>query len=656
MKKLTLGVWIAFLCMFIGCFGCIKAYAGTNSKSSVKAVFDKKTGTMTISGTGDMPDDMMFDDDKRIKRVVIEPGVTSVSRSAFNMCTNIKSIQLPEGLLSIGCYSFQGTNIKKLVIPSTVKDIGQCAFWGCERLKWITMPGDFTLHYDEKDPDESIFRLLTSHGTDSYAPKKITFTTPLKIENVSALSAKYLVVSKDDPNYKSIKGAIYTKDGTTLVRIPSERKSFRVPDGVSKVFVGAFSYSYYAEDYCGCCKLTKLYLPKGKCEAVLSTDTEESIGAYGESGTLKIIAKDTELDGHSIEILADYCNMDFPLSGWGDKDACMDWFISGFGDLIEVSENDYLISKDGLLLWYFGDGGKVKLDENVTGIGKNSFCGSDVTSISIPKSVKYIGDYAFMWSKLEKITIPAIIEEYGESIFSSSTLTSISFEEGMEKIPDGICFNCGSLKKVNFPSSLKEIGKSAFQNCGALNIDKFSGFENLDNLTTIGEMAFYNCKISKFVLPESVTTVGSGAFEVGSFNAKESELVVMGDTSGYDQRFYGGKVSATFEKGLKQAKIGIRWRMYYDEPDKNGKLPVSFEWYKVNGIDGYEVEGSVNADYSNPVRLETVETEARLDLKAGKEPVTAIYLRVRAFKNLDDKGNREYSEWNNEIIKVQKES
>jgi len=68
------------------------------------------------------------------------------------------------------------------------------------------------------------------------------------------------------------------------------------------------------------------------------------------------------------------------------------------------------------------------------------------------------------------------------------------------------------------------------------------------------------------------------------------------------------------------------------------------------------VEGSVNADYSNPVRLETVETEARLDLKAGKEPVTAIYLRVRVFKNLDDKGNREYSEWNNEIIKVQKES
>ena len=45
-------------------------------------------------------------------------------------------------------------------------------------------------------------------------------------------------------------------------------------------------------------------------------------------------------------------------------------------------------------------------------------------------------------------------------------------------------------------------------------------------------------------------------------------------------------------------------------------------------------------------KLETAGNEAGLTIKAGKEKVEAIYIRARAFKNLDDKGNKEYSDWN----------
>ena len=180
----------------------------------------------------------------------------------FIGCKKIKTLILPDGLLSIGVKSFVNTNIKKLTIPSSVRTIGQCAFWGCKRLKWITMPGDFEFVYEENEPDEWEFRIVSASDFSGFAPKKITFTTPLNIENVSALSAKYLVVSEDDPLYSSINGVIFSKDGKELVRIPSERTTYRVPDGVEKIDINSFHYTWYLSDEGDqfCSRLKKLYL------------------------------------------------------------------------------------------------------------------------------------------------------------------------------------------------------------------------------------------------------------------------------------------------------------------------------------------------------------------------------------------------------------
>ena len=640
-RTVSILVGLILVCVFLGCYGFTEAYAS----GSVKASFDKKTGTMTISGNGDMPKDMVFSGDESIKKVVIKEGVTSVCRNAFSGCSNIKSIELPEGLLSLGTYCFLGTNIKRITIPSTVKDIGQSALWGCKRLKWITMPGDFTLHYDEYNADESIFRILSTYYTGSYAPKKITFNTPLDIKNVSALSAKYLVVSEDDPLYKSVNGVIYSKDGTALVRIPSERTKFKVPQGVTKIYVNAFNYYYYCEEYEPCSKLRKLYLPKGKCEIVFDKFNDDDQPVYSEMKYVQIVAKGTELDGKTIEKLAHFFNMGFGTNWIEDKEESKAWFLNGFEGLVSLDENDCLVSNDGLIIQYLGNGGEVKLDEGIKGIGAYAFFDSDVTKINLPASVKYIGDYAFGHSKLKKITIPITVEEFGADIFASSKLNTITFDEGIERIPDRICYHCTDLKKVNFPSTVKEIGDAAFNSCVSLDIDKFSGFEGLDNLTTIGMGAFYNCKMKKFVIPERVTSVGNIAFYNDLQNSKESEVVVLGDTKDYDDSFYGEKVTATFEKGLEYAKFGLWWMMHYNEPDDNGNMIVMSTWEKVNGVDGYELEGSVYEDFSNSVKVETAENEARLTIKAGKKKVEALYTRVRAFKNLDDKGNREYSGW-----------
>lgn len=60
-------------------------------KSSVK--YELKNGTLTISGKGEMPKDMTFKSNKKIKKVVIKKGVTTISEKAFEGCTKLTSFK-----------------------------------------------------------------------------------------------------------------------------------------------------------------------------------------------------------------------------------------------------------------------------------------------------------------------------------------------------------------------------------------------------------------------------------------------------------------------------------------------------------------------------------------------------------------------------------
>ncbi len=69
---------------------------------------DIETGILTISGTGDMKDDShifhpnAYGGDWRIKSVIIEDGVTSISGWLFWECYNITSVAIPDTITKIG--------------------------------------------------------------------------------------------------------------------------------------------------------------------------------------------------------------------------------------------------------------------------------------------------------------------------------------------------------------------------------------------------------------------------------------------------------------------------------------------------------------------------------------------------------------------------
>ncbi|MDA7533696.1 leucine-rich repeat domain-containing protein [Verrucomicrobia bacterium] len=65
--------------------------------------------------------------------------VTSIGRWAFRNA-NLRSIELPDGLLTIGDHAFQGTQIGSISIPDSVLNIGRECFNTCANLESVKLP------------------------------------------------------------------------------------------------------------------------------------------------------------------------------------------------------------------------------------------------------------------------------------------------------------------------------------------------------------------------------------------------------------------------------------------------------------------------------------------------------------------------------------
>ncbi len=103
-------------------------------------------GTFTVSGNGPMMNYYLYnqrpwhEDCDSIKKVVINPGVTTIGAAAFKECHNLEAIDIPEGVTRIENSAFSNTQrLKSIIIPSSVSYIGMTAFEYCYDLDSITI-------------------------------------------------------------------------------------------------------------------------------------------------------------------------------------------------------------------------------------------------------------------------------------------------------------------------------------------------------------------------------------------------------------------------------------------------------------------------------------------------------------------------------------
>lgn len=102
-----------------------------------------KAGTLTISGSGAMPDyssaaeQPWSSNSSKIRKVVIGNGVTSIGACAFWNC-GVLSAEIPASVTTIGNSAFRESSIISVTIPSGVKTIGDSAFQKCQNLSSVT--------------------------------------------------------------------------------------------------------------------------------------------------------------------------------------------------------------------------------------------------------------------------------------------------------------------------------------------------------------------------------------------------------------------------------------------------------------------------------------------------------------------------------------
>ena len=162
--------------------------------------FDSDTGTLTISGSGEMYNYDNYDKnsqedyfynaffgyetigkspwniyEKNIKTVIIEDGVTSLGYYAFYDCREITAMILSESVTDIGRSAFEHCEALEYIdIPDSVTNIGDYAFAFCKKLKSLEIPptvtkiGDRLLIYCESLTSFTIPDSVTSIGQSAF--------------------------------------------------------------------------------------------------------------------------------------------------------------------------------------------------------------------------------------------------------------------------------------------------------------------------------------------------------------------------------------------------------------------------------------------------------------------------------------------------------
>lgn len=190
--------------------------------------FNSSTGTLTVSGTGEIP---VFGFDcpwlhlkDSVKRVVVSEGITEIGANVFGFTygygqyPNLASVSLPDSLKRIDDCAFAGSSLASIYLPSKLTYIGAGAFYATN-LTSVNIPAS-----------------VSSIGKSERGIDHFSFDT----DTLSSIT-----VEPGNRNYEAQNGVLYTKGKTELVFFPRQNQlsSYTIPSTVREpVYLDNFYY------------------------------------------------------------------------------------------------------------------------------------------------------------------------------------------------------------------------------------------------------------------------------------------------------------------------------------------------------------------------------------------------------------------------------
>ena len=466
-----------------------------------------------------------FEGCSSLASITIPNSVTSIASDAFDGCSSLTSINIPNSVTSIGNSSFKDCiGLTSITIPGSVTSIDNFAFANCSALSSINLPNSIT------NLGESVF---------DYCFALTSVTLP---ENITVIK----------------RGTFYHCTGLTSVTIPelvteihidafngcTNLSTITIPNSVTSIGETAFQ---------GCRSLTSITIP----------NSVTNIGEYAFSSCFHLtsVVSQTETpfnnDNFAFTSISSKCTLTVPAgtrdayiaAGWTEdvfkggivenisfadakvKALCVvNWDTNGDGELSEAEA----AAVTDLGETFKGNTGITSFDElqyftGLTVIGESAFEGcTNLASIILPQGLTWIRGNAFKnCTALTSIDLPVDLKDIGYFAFEQSGLTSLVIPEGMDIIQTNAFWKCANLVEVTWPADLTTINPYMFSNCTALETVTIP-----EGVTIIGEGAFRDCgSLTSVILPSSLTTIENSAFRESGLTSIEVPVGVK--TIGY---------------------------------------------------------------------------------------------------------------------------
>ncbi len=352
------------------------------ANSNLKYSYTTSSGTASVSDCNTSATEVTIP--SAIYRSVTSPyefSVTSIGGSAFEGCSNLESITIPEGVTSIGTYAFYNcSSLTSIEIPEGVTSILEAAFRGCSSLTSIEIPEGVT----------SIGRYAfsgCSNLTSITIPTSVTSIGGRAFEDCDSLEYN---VDEEEVSYLGNDNTKYIY----LVDAPTTITNYTIKDTCIAIGYRAFYQ---------CSSLTSITILEG---VTIIDDSAFFICSNLESITIPDSV--TSIGSQSFE---------------------------GCSSLTSITIPDSVTSIASMAFQGCSNLTSITIPDRVTRIGARTFedC-SSLTSITIPDSVTSIDARAFYnCSNLTNITIPGSVTSIGSATFDGcSNLTNVTFDD-----PDG---------------------------------------------------------------------------------------------------------------------------------------------------------------------------------------------------------------------------
>ena len=171
-----------------------------------------------------------------LTQMILPPEVTTLEKGTFFECSNLETVFIGNAVTELKEKCFERcSSLLRIHIPAAVQTIAEDAFTYCSSLE------EFTVDTDNENfmaPDGSLCN--KELDTLYFCPggKEGTYDLPAQITTIGAgafLGCIHLTdfnVDSENPNFSSVEGILYNKEGTILLVYPAGRLGPQIiPDG-----------------------------------------------------------------------------------------------------------------------------------------------------------------------------------------------------------------------------------------------------------------------------------------------------------------------------------------------------------------------------------------------------------------------------------------